>query len=449
MKIVLSNRLYFKPSDELWDYCNKHTSYQIFEGGSKFPKMFKNNGVVGNGTCWIPSSRLDLLEAMSIKYTIVDKRAYVPVSIPKPTFILREDQQKIYEECSDSGIINGNPGFGKTITGLAIAHKLQQKTLVVCTNTAIRSQWEKEIKKWFGFSPGIIGSGKFNIEPPIVVANIQTLNKHSIALKSTFGLIIVDEMHHCVATTFTNFLSYSSARYKLGLSGTLKRKDGLQVMFKDFFGFDVYVPPKNNVVDPTIHAYKIDVELSGNMNVPWADRANDVYAHPIYKQTVFDLCRLYAEMGHSVLFVSDRTQIIEDIVDALNDYGIEAEHITGYMKDLSDRDEVMERVASGHTKVLAASQSIFSEGVSLNELSCLILGSIVNNESLLEQLAGRIQRIVDDKLPPVFVDIALKGGTAFNQAASRKAVYMNNGWEFIQMTPEKLERLIKTLFAKD
>ncbi|QHJ81456.1 MAG: helicase [Bacteriophage sp.] len=447
MKIVMSNRLYFKPSEELWEHCNKHTSYQIFEGGSKYPKMFKNNGVVGNGTCWIPTSRTDLLDSMGVKYTLIDKRAYVHAEIPKPTFILRPDQQEIYDQCNDSGIINGNPGFGKTITGLALAYKLQQKTLVICTNTSIRSQWEKEIKKWFGFSPGIIGSGKFNIEPPIVVSNIQTLNKHSNDLSSVFGMIIVDEMHHCVATTFTNFLSFSKARYKLGLSGTLKRKDGLQVMFKDFFGFDIYVPPKNNVVDPTIHSYKIDVELSGNMNVPWADRANDVYSHPIYKQTMFDLCRLYAEMGHSVLFVSDRTNIIVELTDALNDYGIEAEHITGNMKDLSERDEVMERVAEGHTRVVCAAQSIFSEGVSLNELSCLILGSIVNNESLLEQLAGRIQRIVEGKLDPVFVDISLKGGTAFNQAASRKAVYMNNGWEFIHMTPEKLDRLIKTLFA--
>jgi superfamily II DNA or RNA helicase len=449
MKISISNRLYFKPSPELWEYCKAQTSYQIFEGGSKYPKMFQNSGMVGNGIYWMPVTRMDLLEAQGYKCNVVDRRTLVPVNIPKPTFTLREDQQKIYDEFEDTGIVNANPGFGKTIEGLALAYKFGQKTLIICTNTAIRTQWENEIKKWFGFTPGVIGSGKFNIDTPIVVSNIQTLNKHAMTLSKTFGTVIVDEVHHCVASTFTNFLSYSCARYKIGLSGTLKRKDGLQVMFKDFFGMNIHVPPKNNVVDPTIHSYKIDVELSGNMNIPWANRANDAYRHPLYKQVTFDLCRLYAQLGHKVLFVSDRVNIIEELVEALGDAGVEAEAITGSGGTLEDREETMARLVNGETDVICASQSIFSEGVSLNELSCLILGSIVNNESLLEQLAGRIQRIVEGKLPPVFVDISMKGGVAFNQAASRKAVYHNNGWEIIDMTPEKLDRLINTLFANE
>ncbi|MFP9220037.1 DEAD/DEAH box helicase, partial [Enterococcus faecalis] len=91
------------------------------------------------------------------------------------------------------------------------------KTLVICTNTSIREMWAAEVRKWFGFEPGIIGSGKYNIDPPIVVSNIQTVNKHANNLSKVFGTVIVDEVHHCVATTFTNFLEISCARYKIGL----------------------------------------------------------------------------------------------------------------------------------------------------------------------------------------------------------------------------------------
>lgn len=166
MKVVISNKAYCKPTPELWDYIQKHTSYHIETPGSKYPKMFKNNGNVSDEVKWFPTSRLDLLEAMNVKVELVDKRVLVPVELPEPKFTLRpEDQQPIFDECNDTCLINGKPGFGKTILALALAKKFGQKTLVICTNTTIREMWMQEVRKWFGFEPGIIGSGKFNIDP--------------------------------------------------------------------------------------------------------------------------------------------------------------------------------------------------------------------------------------------------------------------------------------------
>ncbi|CCI88543.1 DNA helicase, phage-associated [Yersinia phage phiR2-01] len=447
MKVVISNKAYFKPNDELWEYCSKQTTYHIETMTSKFPKMYKNSGVVAKEVKWIPITRLELLDNMDIKYELVDKRTLAPVEIPKPTFTLRpEDQLPIYEECDDTCIINGKPGFGKTILALALAYKLGQKTLVICTNTSIREMWMAEVRKWFGFEPGIIGSGKYNIDPPIVVSNIQTVNKHANTLSKVFGTVIVDEVHHCVATTFTNFLEISCARYKIGLSGTLKRKDGLQVMFKDYFGYTIFSPPVNNTIAPVIHRYQVPVEISGNQNVPWALRANDVYSHPEYRETIINLAHMYCMMGHKVLFVSDRTELIQSTLAALEERGVTTYEIIG-ATDLDTRIEIQKEVAAGGECVLGAAQSIFSEGISLNELSCLLPGSLINNESLIEQLAGRVQRIVDNKQDPVVVDLALKGGTGMNQASGRMAVYRNNGWKTISMTPEKAVQLAKIAFG--
>ena len=449
MKIVISNKIYCKPSDELWEYLLKHTSYQIFKPGAKYPLMFQNSGSVGKEIKWFPVTRLDLLESFGQKVTeVVDKRTLVPVDMPKPSFTLRPgDQLPIYEDCNDTCIINGKPGFGKTILALAIAHKLGQKTLVICTNTTIRAMWEKEVRKFFGIEPGVIGSGKFNIDSPIVISNIQTVNKHGAALAKEFGTVIVDEVHHCVATTFTKFLEQSSARYKIGLSGTLKRKDGLQVMFKDYFGTKVYSPPVNNTLPPTIHRFALKTQVSGNMNVPWAIRANDVYSQPEYFQQVVDLCELYSMAGHKVLFVSDRIDLIERVTNALELRGVKTYTITG-VTSLDDREQVQIDVTNDGPCVLAASQSIFSEGVSLNALSCLVLGSLINNESLIEQLAGRVQRMADDKLDPILVDLKL-GGVGFKQAAGREAVYRLNGWEVLDFNEKNMANLDKILFAKN
>lgn len=453
MKVVLSNKAYFNCTDpELWDHCCEQTTYQIQDHNMNYPKIYKNSHKLAKNLVSIPATRLDILTSKGIELEIIDKRVLVPVEIPKPTFTLRKgvdgaiDQQEICDMFTDTSLINGNPGFGKTINALGIVHKLQQKTLIICTNVSIREQWEAEIKRWFGFSPGVIGSGKFDISKPITVSNIQTLNKHSTKLAKEFGFVIVDEVHHCVATTFTNFLEFSHARYKLGLSGTLKRKDGLNVMFKDFFGYEVFVPSKGNVVDPEVHIYNVDVELSGNRMVPWANRATAVYESETYRAHLVELCYLYWKAGHKVLFVSDRTNLIEYVEEMLSEADVPIYKIIG---TTDNRPELLKQISEGPPCVTVAAQSIFSEGISVNELSCLVLGSLINNEALLEQLVGRIQRIVEGKPKPIVVDSALKGGTAMGQARGRRAVYFNNNWDMTLMTPERFDQFKKIVFAKD
>ena len=80
-------------------------------------------------------------------------------------------------------------------------------------------------------------------------------------------------------------------------------------------------------------------------------------------------------------------------------------------------------------KILFGTQSIFSEGISLNDLSCLVLGTPVNNEPLLTQLVGRVIRDKEGKEKPVVVDIHLKGKTATRQANARMGYYLKQDYE--------------------
>ena len=79
--------------------------------------------------------------------------------------------------------------------------------------------------------------------------------------------------------------------------------------------------------------------------------------------------------------------------------------------------------------ILFGTQSIFSEGISLDCLSCLILGTPVNNEPLLTQLIGRVIRMYDGKPQPKIVDINLHGRTARKQASARRGYYMRQGYD--------------------
>jgi superfamily II DNA or RNA helicase len=93
----------------------------------------------------------------------------------------------------------------------------------------------------------------------------------------------------------------------------------------------------------------------------------------------------------------------------------------------------MARVMNGEVQILLGTQSIFSEGISVNRLSCLILATPVSNTPLLTQLIGRVIRNFEGKKDPVIVDINLKGKTAERQAQVRLGHYMKEGYRINQI----------------
>ena len=92
-------------------------------------------------------------------------------------------------------------------------------------------------------------------------------------------------------------------------------------------------------------------------------------------------------------------------------------------------DDIFLTLIKDNKNILFGTQAIFSEGISLNELSCLILATPVNNEPLLTQLIGRVIRKIEGKKQPVVVDFHLKGKTAARQANARMGYYMKQGYE--------------------
>ena len=81
-------------------------------------------------------------------------------------------------------------------------------------------------------------------------------------------------MHHVSSPTFGKIIDTSHARYKIGLSGTIERKDGKHVVFRDYFSPNVYKPPKENFLTPSIHIYRSEVRFPDGSNIPWAKRVN-------------------------------------------------------------------------------------------------------------------------------------------------------------------------------
>ncbi len=427
MKAVISNRIYLEVTQEYKDFLSKELTYTIpTYNPTDPPQVIKNMVRIRADLVSIPVGRVDLIPD---DYEIVDKRINVPVEFPEFKFPLRESQQAVFDEIEDNAIINAWVSWGKTFTGLAIAGKLGQKTLIVTHTVPLRNQWAKEVEKVYGFKPSIVGSGSMDLSGLVVVGNTQTLYRNIGAVQKEFGTIILDEMHHVSSPTFSKIIDSNYARYKIGLSGTIERKDGKHVVFRDYFGSKVFKPPKENFMPPTVHVLSSEVRFMDGSNIPWANRVTNLTNNDEYRHTVSLLAAAYAARGHKVLVVSDRVHFMKACAELA---GENATCITGELSH-EEREERMSLVRNGQKNILFGTQAIFSEGISLNSLSCLILGTPINNEPLLTQLIGRVIRKEENKKDPVIIDIHLKGNTARRQASTRMGHYMKQGYQIKQL----------------
>jgi superfamily II DNA or RNA helicase len=163
--------------------------------------------------------------------------------------------------------------------------------------------------------------------------------------------------------------------------------------------------------------------MDGNA-IPWANRVNELAYNPEYQHSVAMTAASYAAKGHKVLVVSDRVDFLKNCAKLTGDNAV---CVTGAIPH-EERPDIIKQIFEDKD-VLYGTQSIFSEGISLDILSCLILGTPVNNEPLLTQLIGRIIRNYDGKPQPVVVDINLIGNTARRQASQRLGYYIKQGYE--------------------
>lgn len=427
-KAIISNRIYIdNPGTEESKKILQELTYKIKRdtGSKKFQSVetIKNYKVLVKGIISMPQGRQDLIPE---GYEVVDKRVLNPVPFPTPKFSLREDQKEVYDEVTDTCFINAKVGWGKTFTALHLAHKFGQKTLVITHTTALRDQWIEEAEILFGMKVGVIGSGVFDIEDHfIVIANIQSISKRISEIDKEFGTIILDEAHHCPATTFAGAIDAFYARYRIALSGTMIRKDKKHVVFRDYFGDHVLQPAQANTLTPVIKVVKTGVAL--NPKVPWVDRVTELLQNDGYRRSVAAIARQEIAKGHAVLIVASRVEFLQQVKEYI---GEDCLLVTGDTS-FEARQAAKEQILSGEKHAIAGSRQIFSEGISINRLSLLILAEPMSNDSLLEQLIGRIQRKFEDKLEPVVIDMQFAGYNDKKQNNDRLAFYLKQGWDVI------------------
>ncbi|MEM1008422.1 MAG: DEAD/DEAH box helicase, partial [Myxococcota bacterium] len=160
---------------------------------------------------------------------------------------------------SRSGVIVIPTGGGKTMVAMALAATLQTRTLFIVHTRELLRQTQQSVERFLHTQPGVAGGGKW-APKDFTIALVQTLCKRDLeGFADQFGLVIVDEAHHAPAQSYRELLRSFPARYRVALTATPFRKDGLHNLLWMQFGDILYQVPKHalerhgRLMRPTFH----------------------------------------------------------------------------------------------------------------------------------------------------------------------------------------------------
>lgn len=351
-----------------------------------------------------------LLRSRGLGWELRDERLRLPDVSFQFSATLRDFQKKAVDAMAakEFGTLNAPTGAGKTVMALALVARRKQPALILVHTRELALQWIDRIGQFLGIPKedvGLIGAGKYQIGKAITVALVQSLVKHLDSVRPHIGHIIVDECHRTPSKTFTDAVSAFPARYCLGLSATLFRRDNLSRLIFWYLG-DVHhavnktrLIRNGDILAVEVFFRKTTFRPFHDPVTAYAKMMRELISDPGRNRLIADdvahQCRIQPEAV--MLLLSERKQHCE-ILHGLLRFGhkIEATLLTGDMK-AAQRKEALDSLAAGKVQVLVATGQLVGEGFDCKDLSCLFLTTPIRFSGRLLQYLGRILRPSADK----------------------------------------------------
>lgn len=358
-----------------------------------------------------------------------------------------------------NGLVLMFAGSGKTQTALQAIAEIGQKTLWITHTQDLLTQAKQRAENNMEVITSCITAGICDISGDIVFATVQTLIKYvdkEILNNKSFGMIIVDEVHRlCVNAEsmglFQRCTEYFIARYKIGLTATSHRADGLFEAVKAIIGNPIYEMVRDDKrkvfscqtkgvevctveiekfqVLALVHQIYTGYRITGKDELFAADGGTIVYAKLITDLTKDEnrnnliIKKLKELANFRTLIVSDRTEHLRYLCSCV-DNGV---YIDGKTKK-QQREQNIQDMRAGKRNYFFGTWRLVKEGLDIPCIDNIIFASPNKDYAVIVQCIGRGQRPFKGKTVCNIWDYC-DVLTGFFKASmyKRNSVYRKNG----------------------
>jgi len=341
-------------------------------------------------------------------------------------------------------------GTGKSRLGVGAILSARVDALVLVHTIDLADQWVEQLRA-IGIEPGRVDGDHDDPHHPVVVATIQSVYaKLASPFEDTdwlgkFGTCVLDEAHHAPARTFMSVLNAIPARYRLGLTATPDREDGLERLMDWSFGPRLLERNTEEMIklgylmkaEIEIVRTSFEFEWSGpdEKKIHAMDKA--LVANDDRNRLIADRAAAEALAGESVLVLSNRKPHCRKLAQMINQRGVVAVAVMGSTTKKGRKDAIQD-LREGKLPVMVAT-SLADEGLDVRRLSRILLAWPQRARGGTTQRTGRILRDWPKKPKLIdFVDAHVP--TLADRASDRRSV-----WREMGLMPKWGEKVETTL----
>jgi superfamily II DNA or RNA helicase/very-short-patch-repair endonuclease len=313
----------------------------------------------------------------------------------------------------ETGILAATTAFGKTVVAAWLIAQRGVNTLVLVHRRQLLDQWIERLSTFLEMpakSIGRIGGGRSRPTGMLDVAIIQSLVRKGVVndCVAEYGHVIVDECHHLSAHSFEQVTRRAKARFVVGLSATVARKDGHHpIIFME-------CGPVRHRVDARAQAasrpFEHFVLVQPTAFLPKRSPDSDKRAEfqTLYQELIDDevrtrrICDDVIESvrgGRSPLVLTERNDHLDALEQGLAT-GVRHVVVLRAGMGKKQRQAVTDRLAAiprDEARVILATGKYIGEGFDDARLDTLFLTLPVSWRGTIAQYAGRLHRLYDGK----------------------------------------------------
>ena len=347
-----------------------------------------------------------------------------------------------------NGILVMPCGSGKTQCGLEIIARIGGRALWLTHTQDLLNQSKQRAEKVLSQGGyGTITAGKINVGSTITFATVQTMAKIDLnSLRDTFDVIIVDEAQHCAGTPtrvtqFYKVISNLSARYKIGLTATPKRADGLQCAMFALLGQKLHEVSREEVAHTTcpVQVIKIDTEwmpdyeciLMGDGTIDYS-KVIDAMIHD--DKRFFKVMDVINEIPDAAptLVLANRVEYLQDMLTNYEKTGVCISGAGQSKKAKAERKAALEKLDNCEIDCIFATYQLAKEGLDVPNLRYVVFATPEQDSTTVIQSVGRVGRKADGKECGTVIDFVDLFGLYQGYWKKRKGYYKKIGAEVLE-----------------